>query len=282
MGNIKEQLENRARVEDREQGKKHVLLVGGSQLERISKRMEEQGGDVVEVWKMCRIRGEWTRNKLEEIKEELVLSDEVPDCIVIGGPSNSIIRNRGTSRRGYAPEKRITVVEGEGRVKQRFHLREPTKLTMLERGVLVRQIEDFVKFCEDTYPTIRLLYVEMTPRHTDRCCSDREHMGEDDMWVLDNQRREVDMEIRRRIGERLEYVSWYESSGLEKEPELAQIRKMGVVSEDGVHLTDVYCGNIAVNLCYRVAAAGSQTRRGECEPGPRDKEAWSSRRNNPS
>ena len=26
-----------------------------------------------------------------------------------------------------------------------------------------------------------------------------------------------------------------------------------MVSKDGVHLTDVYCRNIAVNLCYRVA-----------------------------
>ena len=53
------------------------------------------------------------------------------------------------------------------------------------------------------------------------------------MWVLDNQRREVDMEIRRRLGERMEFVSWYEASGLDKDPELAQIKKMGVVSEDG-------------------------------------------------
>ena len=33
---------------------------------------------------------------------------------------------------------------------------------------------------------------------------------------------------------------------------------MGVVSEDGVHLTDLYCGNIAVNLCYRVVTAEVQ------------------------
>ena len=58
---------------------------------------------------MCRIRGEWTRDKLEVIKEELVLSDKEPDCIVIGGPSNSIIRNGGASPLGYTPEKRITV-----------------------------------------------------------------------------------------------------------------------------------------------------------------------------
>ena len=47
----------------------------------------------------------------------------------------------------------------------------------------------------------------MTPKHTERCCSDREDMGEEDVWVLDNQRREVDMEIRRRLGERMEFVS---------------------------------------------------------------------------
>ena len=54
----------------------------------------------------------------------------------------------------------------------------------------------------------------------------------------------------------LEYYA--PESGLEKEPELAQIRKIGVVSEDWVHLSDMYCGNIAVNLCYRVATAEVQ------------------------
>ena len=93
----------------------------------------------------------------------------------------------------------------------------------------------------------------MTPKHMDKCCGDREHMGEDNVWVLDNQHREIDLEVRRRLGERLGFVSWNEASGLDKEPELAQIRRMGVVCEDGVHLTDRYCRNIAVNLCYRVA-----------------------------
>ena len=53
------------------------------------------------------------RKKEEEgIKEELVLSYKVPDSIVIGGPSNSTIRNGGTSRRGYAPEKGLWLKEG--------------------------------------------------------------------------------------------------------------------------------------------------------------------------
>ena len=63
------------------------------------------------------------------------------------------------------------------------------------------------------------------------------------------------MEIRRRLGERVGFVSWQEASGMEKEPELAQIRRMGVVGEDGVHLSEKFCRSIAVNLCYRVSEA---------------------------
>ena len=38
------------------------------------------------------------------------------------------------------------------------------------------------------------------------------------------------MEIKRRI----EVVQWFEVKGLEKEPELAAVKRMGVVGEDGV------------------------------------------------
>ena len=143
----------------------------------------------------------------------------------------------------------------EGRLTQKLHLREPTKLTMIERGGLVRQVGDFVGFCETTFLAAKILYVEMAPKHVDLCCADKEHMGEDDVWVLDNQRREIDLEIRRRLGERVGFVSWHEASGMEKELELAQIRRMGVVCEDGVHLAEKFCRSIAVNLCYRVAEA---------------------------
>ena len=138
---------------------------------------------------------------------------------------------------------------------QEFHLREPTKLTIKERGGLVRQVEDFVGFCEMTFPETKILYVEMTPKHVDLYCKDRAHMGEDNVWVLDNQRREIDLEIRRRLGERVGFVSWHEASGMEKEPELTQIRRLGVVGEDRVHLSEKFCRSIAVNLCYRVAEA---------------------------
>ena len=38
VGNVREQLANRAQVEEKEQGKKYVFVVGGSQMERITRK----------------------------------------------------------------------------------------------------------------------------------------------------------------------------------------------------------------------------------------------------
>ena len=63
------------------------------------------------------------------------------------------------------------------------------------------------------------------------------------------------MEIKRRIEKEIEVVQWFEVKGLEKEPELAAVKRMGVVGEDGVHLSEDMCRSTAVNLCFRVAEA---------------------------
>ena len=63
------------------------------------------------------------------------------------------------------------------------------------------------------------------------------------------------MEIRRRIEKECEVVPWYKAKGLEKEPELAAVRRIGVVAEDGVHMSKDMCRSTAVNLCFRVAEA---------------------------
>ena len=78
VGNVREQLANRAVVEEKEYGKKNLFVVGGSQMERIVRKMEMIGKDVAEVVKTCRIKGEWSRETIQEVKEELELSDEVP------------------------------------------------------------------------------------------------------------------------------------------------------------------------------------------------------------
>ena len=74
-------------------------------------------------------------------------------------------------------------------------------------------------------------------------------MTEDDNWILENQRGEIEMEIRRRIEKECEVVPWYEAKGIEKEPELAAVRRIGVVAEDGVHMSEDMCRSTAVNLC---------------------------------
>ena len=93
------------------------------------------------------------------------------------------------------------------------------------------------------------------PGDEPKTCASSEHMTEDDSWILENQRREIEMEIKRRIEKETEVVQWFEVKGLEKELELAAVKRMGVVGEDGVHLSEDMCRSTAVNLCFRVAEA---------------------------
>ena len=92
----------------------------------------------------------------------------------------------------------------------------------------------------------------MYPRFVERCCNKEGHMSEDDPWVIDNNRRETEKEIRMKLGGSCEVVQWFESTGVEKEPEIEQIRRMGLVGRDGVHLSGEHCKCAAVYLCSRV------------------------------
>ena len=57
---------------------------------------------------------------------------------------------------------------------------------MVERGAVVRLTEELVKMCRETVPEARIIYLGMSPRHTERCCSSTGHMTEDDSWILEN------------------------------------------------------------------------------------------------
>ena len=62
---------------------------------------------------------------------------------------------------------------------QDYHLTEPIKISMLERGRLVKLVEDLVKFCEENFPTSTVLYVEMYPRFMEKCCEKSSHVTEE-------------------------------------------------------------------------------------------------------
>ena len=48
----------------------------------------------------------------------------------------------------------------------------------------------------------------MCPRHIEKCCANPEHVTEDNSWILENQRREVEMEVKRKIEKEIEVVQW--------------------------------------------------------------------------
>ena len=59
----------------------------------------------------------------------------------------------------------------------------------------------------------------------------------------------------REAEDKWENVEKLEASGLEKELELSMVRRMGVVGEDGVHMSEDMCRSTAVALCFRLAEA---------------------------
>ena len=126
---------------------------------------------------------------------------------------------------------------------------------MVERVGVVRMVEELVKVCRETVPEARIVYLGMCPRHVERCCDRQDHMTEDDSWILENQRREVELEVKLRLEKEVEVVQWFEAKGLDKEPELAAVRRMGVVGDDGVHMSEDMCRSTAVALCFRLAEA---------------------------
>ena len=254
VGNVKEQLAVRASLEEKEVRKKLVFFVGGSQIKRIGEKVTEIGGEVVEVGKVLRIKGQWTRDKVEKVRKELEECETVPDCIVIGGPGGSTIRHGAVGRRGFGPEMRMVLTEGTrgGKIRVEYHLTEPVKISMLERSGLARLVEVLVEQVLELLPLTQIWYLGPAPRHVVKCCEDRCHMQAEDVWVIEGQRRELDMEIERRVVNRCEMVRWYEAKGLDKEPEVEDIRRMRVVSEDGVHLTEDWCRSTAVHLCFRM------------------------------
>ena len=77
--------------------------------------------------------------------------------------------------------------------------------------------------------------------------------AEDDPWILNTNRVEVDRDITRKVADKCKVILWYELLGLDREPVLRELKNRVLVSGDQVHLTDHNCKIAAVNLCYRVA-----------------------------
>ncbi len=105
-------------------------------------------------------------------------------------------------------------------------------------------------------PFCRCVVCDMFPRHVVRCCDRVSHMSEDDCWLVNGFRKGVDADVVEELEERVvgaRVLEWWEALGWEQEGSLQELRKSGVVSEDGVHLTEKMNRLAAVNLCHRLS-----------------------------
>ena len=69
VGNVKEPLSVRPRLEEKGNGRKLAVMIGGSQMGRIAGEMQRIGGELVGVHKMYKVTGEWTEEEGGEGKE---------------------------------------------------------------------------------------------------------------------------------------------------------------------------------------------------------------------
>jgi hypothetical protein len=107
--NNKTQMEMRDFVERRGDKKEllSVAFVGGSQIGRLAKEMENGKG--VRVVGTVQIKGKLDDGALDLALTELAKIGGQPDKVVIGGPTNSLVEHGTRGRRSFGPERKVTV-----------------------------------------------------------------------------------------------------------------------------------------------------------------------------
>jgi glycine cleavage system aminomethyltransferase T len=79
-------------------------------------------------------------------------------------------------------------------------------------------------------------------------------MTQEDVWVMDSVRRDVDRDIVDMLGDGDDGVSvieWWDVLGFDKDMTVKEMQRMGFVGEDGVHLTCRANRCAAASLCIR-------------------------------
>jgi hypothetical protein len=73
--------------------------------------------------------------------------------------------------------------------------------------------------------------------------------------AVDSVRREVDRGVKEVLtegGRNVRFLEWWDLVGLDGDVTVANIRRMGIIDADGVHLTARACRNAALVLCKRL------------------------------
>ncbi len=234
-----------------------VLLVGASQIGRMGAELARLHGDRVRVVGVVKMNDEHTEERYAEILEEVAEAKEDVDVVIVGGPTNSLVRHGKEGVSGFGGERQVRVTknkDGEDEWMVTYHMTDPVRITMPEKAELV---ESMVKLLTETKRTVgndvRVMHVTMFPRFVDRCCKD--HMAEEDVWLLDGIRRDVNRETKDRVSESgydVDIVDWWTLTGARNEMTVNEIRRARIVDTDNVHLTNSVNRNAASVLLFRI------------------------------
>jgi hypothetical protein len=200
---------------------------------------------------------EHTEKQHAEMVEEIHrLKDDV-DVVVIGGPANSLVKHGKEGERGFGGERHVRVTkdkDGDDEWNVTYHLTDPVKITMTEKADLVEKMVDMMVDMKRTVGgEVRIVHVTMFPRFVEQCC--REHMAEEDVWLLDGIRRDVNRETKDMLlesGYDVEVVDWWTLVGARNELTVNEVRRSGLIDSDNVHLTSRVNRNAAVSLMHRL------------------------------
>ncbi len=253
----------RARSGEEKKDTVSVVSVGGSQMGRIKDEIGKRVDEGVRVEQMVRIHGEMTMEKVNKALSELAVLEGYPEVLVFGGPGNSLVEHGTGESRGFGPERTVKVVNGKGgkeeRWEVRYHMEEPRRISMMEKRTLVDRVVTLVNGAGELFPESKVAYVSTFLRHVEPCCSKPGHMTEDDTLVMDSVRRDVDRDIKEALGDMskmVNFLDWWDLVGMDGDMTVKDVRRLGLIETDGVHLTSHACRNAAVILCNRLRAMG--------------------------
>jgi hypothetical protein len=136
---------------------------------------------------------------------------------------------------------------------------DPVKITMTEKAELVDGMVDLMATVKGMLgDKVTVVHVTMFPRFVEQCC--RGHMTDEDVWLLDGIRRDVNREIRDTVCDRdigVEVVDWWQLVCAKNEMTLGELRRSSVVDDDNVHLTAKSNRIAAASLLHRLLERGA-------------------------
>jgi hypothetical protein len=161
--------------------------------------------------------------------------------------------------------------DGEEDWTVRYHMTDPVKITMAEKAELVdrmaNMVDDVRRMVDET---VRVVMVTIPPRFVKPCC--KEHMTDEDVWLLGGLRRDVNREIRDELTDRkldVDIVEWWTLLGESDDLTITDIRKRDFLDSDNVHLKKRANGLAAEIMCTRLLEKKGMGESGQGTSGKR-------------